>query len=281
MDDSGKVVLLLGQWRSSLIIRRPVPGYDVREKWKEIGADDALPKGVRRLITVASGEKGTSIYLNGKLARAYPNLNLTDAEPGITERSFILGNSPSGKASWSGDVFGLAFYNTGFNESEALESFHQWTKGDKRRNPYTKGEVALYLFNEGAGNRVQNALGATAPLMIPDHPAFQREILGRPLISKYNKISYIKDGVVNILGFIPFGLCVSLWIFKTGRWPKSQAILIAVGMGALLSSTIEIVQAFIPVRDSSLMDLICNTGGTVLGAGFWKLRCWEEGSHSS
>lgn len=78
VDNSGKVVLLLGQWRSSLILRRPVPGYDVREKWKEIGVKDALPKGIKRLITVSSDEKGTFIYLDGKLAQSYPNLNLND-----------------------------------------------------------------------------------------------------------------------------------------------------------------------------------------------------------
>jgi len=39
-------------------------------------------------------------------------------------------------------------------------------------------------------------------------------------------------------------------------------------MGALISLVIEVTQGFIPARDSWMVDLICNTGGTVLGAGF-------------
>jgi glycopeptide antibiotics resistance protein len=129
--------------------------------------------------------------------------------------------------------------------------------------------VALYLFDEGAGNRVRNAFGTTAPLIIPDHPAFQREVLDQPLINKYNRLSYVKDGVVNILGFVPFGFFLSLWMIKTGRWSRGTIILIAVGLGALVSLTIELIQVFIPVRDSSLMDLVCNTFGTLIGARVW------------
>lgn len=199
---------------------------------------EALPKGVKRLITVASDEKGTSIYLDGKLARAYPKLNLNDGKRVLEECSFILGNSPSGKASWSGDVFALALYNVGLNERETIESFRQWTNGEKRRNQHTRAEVALYLFDEGAGNRIQNGRGYTAPLMIPEHPAFQREVLGRPLINKYDKLSYLEDGIVNVLGFVPLGFCVFLWILKGGRRPRGQAVLTAVGVGVLVSLTI-------------------------------------------
>jgi hypothetical protein len=266
VNDLGKVTFVLGQWKSSLIIRWPLPGYDIAEKWKEIEVKNAVPRDVRRLITVASDEKGTSIYLDGKLAGTYPNPNFKDVSHGIRDRWFILGNSPSGKGSWSGDVFGLAFYKAALNEKEASESFGQWTKGEKKKNPHTK-EAALYLFDEGAGNRVRNVLGAEGPLTVPDHPTFQREVLGLPLINKYNKLSYVKDGVVNILGFVPFGFFLSLWMIKTRGWPRGTNIMIAVGLGGLVSLSIELVQVFIPVRDSSLMDLVCNTFGTVIGVG--------------
>jgi hypothetical protein len=271
VDDSGKVALLLGQWRSSLVIRRPAQGYDVREKWKEIGAKDALPKGIRRLITIVMDAKGTSIYVDGLRARSYP-LQFDDFARGIMDCSIILGNSPSGKASWSGDVLGLAFYGIGLNDSEVLESFHEWTRGEKTGKTR---QTALYLFDEGAGSRVHDASDAAAPLMIPAHPAFQKEVLVRPLIRDYSRLLYMKDTVVNILGFIPLGFFLSVSIMKKGRRSMmGRTILIAAAVGALVSMTIEIVQAFIPVRDSSLMDLICNTVGTVLGAGvgFWVSR---------
>jgi glycopeptide antibiotics resistance protein len=89
------------------------------------------------------------------------------------------------------------------------------------------------------------------------------------LINKDDELAYVNDGVVNVLGFIPFGFFLTLWMIKTRQWSRGTIILIAVGLGALVSLTIELVQVFIPVRDSSLMDLMCNTFGTLIGAGVW------------
>jgi hypothetical protein len=163
----------------------------------------------------------------------------------------------------------LALYKAALNEGQALTSFEEWTKGQKKGNPGGNGLSALYLFREGEGNRVQNALSEALPLMIPDHPSFQRQVLGRPFFNKYNKVPLIKDAVINVIGFIPFGFFLCLWMANAGRLTNGQSILIVVGLGALLSLFIEFVQVFIPVRDSSLADLVCNTMGTGLGSGFW------------
>jgi VanZ family protein len=265
VDDSGRVVLLLGQWRSSFIVRWPIKGYDFREKWKEIGVTDALPKGLRRLITVSSNQKGTCIYLDGKPARTFRNLNLNYAAPSVTHSAFVLGNSPTGKSSWSGDIFGLAFYDVGLDGSEVLRSFRQWINGEKNGNSSGKSLSALYLFREGAGNQVQNSVSEAVPLKIPDHPTLQSQLLGWPLVNKYNKVSFIQDAEINVIGFVPFGFFFCLWLLSTNRWTKGQTILIVIGLGVLLSLTIEFVQASIPSRDSSLADVVCNTTGTILG----------------
>jgi hypothetical protein len=209
VDDSGKEALLFGQWRSSLIIRWPLPGYDFREKWGEIGAKDALTKDVRKLITVAADDKGTAIYLDGRRARVFPNLNLNDLVHGIMDRAFVLGNSPSGNSSWSGDVFGLAFYTGTINEEEARESFRQWVSGEKKGHAPDKRLRGLYLFDEGEGKQVQNAVEGAGPLLIPEHLKFQREVLSRPVINDHNKLAYIEDAVINILGFVPLGFCLT------------------------------------------------------------------------
>jgi VanZ family protein len=280
VDDSGKVVLILGQWQSSLIVRWPVPGYDARDKWHEIGVTDALPKGVQRLITVVSDQNGTSVHLNGKPVRVFAELNLFDAAPGIMDCAFVLGNSPSGQSSWSGDVFGLAFYKKALNQGEALSSFRQWSNGKKNGNPDARGLSALYLFREGSGNRVQNALSAAVPLLIPDHPTYQRQVLDRPFINNYNKRYVIQDVGLNVIGFIPLGFFLCLWMVSTRRWPKGRTVLVVVALGAVLSLSIELVQVFMPARHSSMADLVCNTMGTIVGCGFWVVgsRFWVQGS---
>jgi len=59
-----------------------------------------------------------------------------------------------------------------------------------------------------------------------------------------------------------------------------RSLSLALLVGAFISLVIEVTQAFIPARDSNMVDLICNTTGTVLGAGFWVLgsRFWGLGN---
>jgi len=78
--------------------------------------------------------------------------------------------------------------------------------------------------------------------------------------------SVVVDAVVNIIGFVPFGfgtcLCVRLW---TG-WSISRSVLMTILVGAFVSLMIELLQVFLPTRDSSLADLVTNILGTGLGA---------------
>jgi VanZ family protein len=78
------------------------------------------------------------------------------------------------------------------------------------------------------------------------------------------------DVVVNVLGYIPFGMLVVLALHPQARGMK--AILIAVAAGTLLSGTIEALQTFLPRRVSSNVDLATNAVGTLIGAtlGAWR-----------
>ncbi|HUL64506.1 MAG TPA: VanZ family protein [Burkholderiaceae bacterium] len=78
------------------------------------------------------------------------------------------------------------------------------------------------------------------------------------------------DVVVNVLGYIPFGMLVVLALRPQPRGAK--AILIAAAAGTLLSGTIEAFQTFLPRRVSSNVDLVANVGGTLLGAVFGAWR---------
>jgi VanZ family protein len=72
------------------------------------------------------------------------------------------------------------------------------------------------------------------------------------------------DAGVNVLGYIPFGVLVVFAIYPWCR--NTWAVLLTSCSGLLLSSAMETVQYFLPSRVTSLLDIITNTGGTVLGA---------------
>jgi len=68
-----------------------------------------------------------------------------------------------------------------------------------------------------------------------------------------------RDIVANIILYVPLGLTGYL----TFRWPR--ALFLPVLCGVALSATIELSQIYLPARQSSMPDLICNTAGSVAG----------------
>jgi glycopeptide antibiotics resistance protein len=76
----------------------------------------------------------------------------------------------------------------------------------------------------------------------------------------------VSDCIINLFGFIPFGFVFSTLLFRLRSKFPIHFILLAGGAGFLLSLSIEILQAWLPSRDSSAFDLLLNTAGALLGA---------------
>jgi glycopeptide antibiotics resistance protein len=75
------------------------------------------------------------------------------------------------------------------------------------------------------------------------------------------------DVIANILFFIPLGIIILNTRYAFGK--NSQILFnmgLAIGVGLLLSFTIEMTQLFLRERSTSLIDIIMNTTGCFLGA---------------
>lgn len=77
------------------------------------------------------------------------------------------------------------------------------------------------------------------------------------------------DVMVNIVGYMPFGVLIVLALHPRvrGMW----AVAIAAAVGLLISGTMEVVQNYLPSRVPSNLDLLTNAGGCLAGAllGAW------------
>ncbi|MGB9150961.1 MAG: VanZ family protein [Burkholderiales bacterium] len=81
------------------------------------------------------------------------------------------------------------------------------------------------------------------------------------------------DVAVNILAYIPLGLFA--YIFLLPRVGARFSIVFSVLAGVALSLAMESAQQYLPTRDSSMADLISNTGGTVIGVALVAWFAWS------
>lgn len=73
------------------------------------------------------------------------------------------------------------------------------------------------------------------------------------------------DVFLNVLLFVPYGFGLAESLRERGR-SRTAVLGIALLTGALLSYTVELLQFFIPVRDSGWGDVVTNSTGSALGS---------------
>ena len=87
--------------------------------------------------------------------------------------------------------------------------------------------------------------------------------------SSVKRVMYL-DFFLNVLLFVPFGFGVSAQVCKRGgsRW---TSLLLALLAGAGVSYAVEVLQFYIPARDSGWEDVISNSLGSVAGLFLFEL----------
>ena len=76
----------------------------------------------------------------------------------------------------------------------------------------------------------------------------------------------LRDVILNVIIYLPLGLAAAL-AFRRRR-SCAFAATAAIAFGFLLSVGMELLQVYVPGRDSSLLDVLTNTLGAAAGAGF-------------
>jgi VanZ family protein len=228
-----------------------------------VGVYDALPDRKARFITVRSDGAGTDFYMDGSVAGHFPQFVLNGR---ALDGQLILGNSASGKTPWTGWLFGLALYNRALSPAEIAWHRTLWTQGRARQLIGLPGLAALYLFDEGRGQQARDLSSNRHRVIIPAiFQPIHRDFLLPPWKDvSYNRPDY-SDIAINVLGFLPFGFF--FFLYRHARRPHrlvTNALLVVLA-GVAISLTIEVTQAWLPNRTSSLNDFITDTAGTLLG----------------
>jgi len=218
-------------------------------------------------ITVTSGVTGARIYIDGVLATASPGFPLSAAD--LTGR-IVLGDSPGQPNSWSGELLGLAIYRGQLTAPQVFRNYAAWKQTGRPEIAEDERNIALYLFDESTGDVVRDKARSGVDLYIPAKYKVMDKIALEPFWTEFNMSWSFWDGVLkNIVGFIPFGFC--FYAYLVAILPVKRATLVTIALGTAVSLTIEILQAFLPTRDSGTTDLITNTLGAWVGVASYNL----------
>jgi VanZ family protein len=246
----------LRQYESALILRT-----EVRDKRATLGVEGVFREGKPVLVEVTSGPTQAAIYVDGKLVESSPRVpRFGQACTG----QLILGGSPMKRMGWRGVFRGLAIYHTEVSAAQARKRF------ESRTIEAQPDAVAVYRFNEGAGNVVHNEVRDGINLNIPErYELVDQVFLERPWREYRVSSTYWLDIIINIVGFIPLGWCFYDYLTRVRRIKRATLVTIATGTAASL--TIELLQSVLPSRSSGMTDLFTNTLGTYLGVLLWRI----------
>jgi len=213
-------------------------------------------------VTITSGPTGLNVYVDANRVRRssgplFSSQNLTG--------QLIIGNAPTTTDSWSGQLLGFAIYDQELSPADVSLHYQEWMQGRTRTSSYTDIFRARYRFDEGKGSIAHNESGSAPDLGIPERFFVLREpFLERPWNEFHPDRAYCKDVAINIFGLIPLGFFFNAYLSIVKKTKRATGLTIVLGF--VTSLTIEILQSFLPTRDSGTTDLFTNTLGTAIGA---------------
>ena len=233
-------------------------------KTTHIGMDRVFRKGNKLLITITSSQQGTSLYLNGELRKTSDQFVFTAKN---LTGELVIANSPVQNNSWGGKMWGLGIFDRELTPAEVTRHYDAWTKNRGGELVGSEGTRALYLFDEHVGQVVHNKITSQPDLDIPEHYFILRQKFLEAFWLEFEpNWTFAQDVILNIAAFIPLGF---FWCAYFSMGGLKRPALSAIVLGGTVSLTIEILQSFLPTRDSGTMDLITNTLGTALGVSFY------------
>ena len=270
-DGEDRVQLVIGQWRSSLVIMNG-EDYSNRKRDPKIYFDLNEKKDRPHLISIVSNNTGTRLYCDGALRKR--NTELLLRYPGkAAQARLVVGNSLSGNHPWTGTMLGLAFYDRGLDEAAVLRHYRIWRLKPDFEAFLQDGPRLLYAFDEGKGEIVRNQAGNGPDLNLPAlMKVLQTKVLSWPRSDEVAGSAMVEDVMVNLAGFVPLGFLLMAILSRLEFGSRRMGPFIATLLACLFSLCIEIAQVWIPTRDSSMLDLILNTLGGSAGVLLFQWR---------
>jgi VanZ family protein len=251
---------LIGQWRSGIELRIKTDGHT---KAISFGKKDVFRNGKQSSFAIMYDMNKFVLYHNGKKIATRRIGPLTFSR---WNRSYplVIGSDAKGHSAWKGTIRSIAIFDRVLPERE-IQNMHVSIK--------ESSPLVCYSFANDIGTIADDrGAGTPAPLIIPHRfIPYQRAVLELSL-NEWSKFPHdFLDITINLLGFIPLGFFLSMYMTNKNVSFR-KILLVTIAIGFAISFAIEISQAFLSSRSSSMLDLFNNTLGSAMGACLYYFR---------
>ena len=256
----------LMQWRDLLLIKKDYRDAKNHLKTTEVDLEHAFLTGEPVSFTITSSPNGSVAYRNGVRAAGITRTGLSCAD---FTGQLVLGDSAVIDNAWRGNLLDLVIYDRELPPQEIASKYASWKENQTAEEPGNDPHVvAHYTFTEGKGQNVHGEPVGAPDLYISEiFKVPHKKLLMWPWEEGRDKRT-VWDLSTNIFGFVPFGFLFVAYL----TWNRNvkHAAIVTILCGAAISLAIEILQEYIPGRDSGMLDIITNTSGTILGVALFR-----------
>jgi len=258
----------LGQENDSLILRLRTTESDENGVYPHFRANKVLRPGKKHHITVSYDGQLEKLYVDGKLREISSALEGTFSnwDP---KAFFVIGNEYTGDRLWQGKIYLVALYNRALGDQEIYKNYKDVRSSDTKligSRQHHNGLIRYYTFSEGQGDVVYNqAKPKTSGDLIPVNLRLNSLKSFNFKVSIEDLSVYFRDIVFNIIGFVPLSFILFLNASKY-RSVFSNIYFRPILTGLIISILLEFIQIFSTTRVPTILDILCNLIGTVIGS---------------
>ncbi len=274
VDGDEPAALTFGQWSDTFLVRIRGSSAD-SHGYREVRAPGGLLIGQETLVSVRIDPlRGTTIFTgSAENPQTFSRSEVLPTAP--FSGRLLLGCRQDGGGFWRGRYLGLVVQDGALSNEEIREQRVRLSRESFTSPVRAHGVRAHYRFAAGHGESVHNfaVSGALGPLQIPTRfvplaPPFLLVPRLEALLTPW----FAADLLLNLLGFIPLGVLTAWWLREREGIQRTRILLVSLLLGACISLVIEVVQYWIPFRQSTLLDLAMNSLGALSGAALGLLR---------
>lgn len=208
----------------------------------------------KRFLEVVVGKNLISVYLDEKLMGAV-NYSSEDFNFESSNYEILLGGNLIGRKSWRGEIFQHSF--------SAL--VRDISSPNKSINALDFIPIYDFKFGHKEGNEYID-LNSGSELIVPKYPIFYDRVLMRDIsFNDFSKKISFFDITVNFFWFFFLSILVFLSLLKIG-YSSTACFWLSFLLLSFFSLVIEYMQSWLPMRDSSVRDLLLNSIGAGIGS---------------